>query len=132
MIDFMSTIISKLNESINNDEITVDLGTEDDKFINESGEYNPGNLLIGQTIPVRITDAKGNQFMRDMEVGDLLAGGQVEMKDNLTGQVIYLQFETSYPQNGIKYAYRDEDTGVSYFVEINTDKLSNEPTTKLD
>ena len=59
----------------------------------ESENINPGNLMIGQTVDVKVTDARNAEFLRPMEVGEFYPDGQVLLKDELTQETIVLQFQ---------------------------------------
>lgn len=96
----------------------------------ESENINPGNLLIGQTVDVKVIDARKAEFLRPMVVGEFYPDGSVLLKDELTQETIVLQFQWDTNTNGLLYT-GESDFGVKYELEINRDLMSNESITKL-
>lgn len=96
----------------------------------ESENINPGNLLIGQTVDVKVIDARKAEFLRPMVVGEFYPDGSVLLKDELTQNTIVLQFQWNTNTNGLLYT-GESDFGVKYELEINRDLMSNESITKL-
>lgn len=96
----------------------------------ESENINPGNLLIGQTVDVKVIDARKAEFLRPMVVGEFYPDGSVLLKDELTQETIVLQFQWNTNTNGLFYT-GESDFGVKYELEINRDLMSNESITKL-
>lgn len=96
----------------------------------ESENINPGNLLIGQTVDVKVTDARNAEFLRPMIVGEFYPDGSVLLKDELTQETMVLQFQWNTNTNGLLYT-GESDFGVKYELEINRDLMSNESITKL-
>lgn len=97
----------------------------------ESENINPGNLLIGQTVDVKVIDARKAEFLRPMVVGEFYPDGSVLLKDELTQETIVLQFQWDTNTNGLLYI-GESDFGVRYELEINRDLMSNESITKLE
>lgn len=96
----------------------------------ESENINPGNLLIGQTVDVKVIDARKAEFLRPMVVGEFYPDGSVLLKDELTQETIVLQFQWDTNTEGLLYT-GESDFGVKYELEINRDLMSNESITKL-
>lgn len=96
----------------------------------ESENINPGNLLIGQTVDVKVIDARNAEFLRPMMVGEFYPDGQVLLKDELTQETIVLQFQWDTNTEGLLYT-GESDFGVKYELEINRNLMSNESITKL-
>ena len=96
----------------------------------ESENINPGNLLIGQTVDVKVIDARNAEFLRPMMVGEFYPDGQVLLKDELTQETIVLQFQWNTNTEGLLYT-GESDFGVKYELEINRNLMSNESITKL-
>lgn len=96
----------------------------------ESENINPGNLLIGQTVDVKVIDARKAEFLRPMVVGEFYPDGSVLLKDELTQETIVLQFQWDTNTNGLLYK-GESDFGVKYELEINRDLMSNQSITKL-
>lgn len=96
----------------------------------ESENINPGNLLIGQTVDVKVIDARKAEFLRPMMVGEFYPDGSVLLKDELTQETIVLQFQWDTNTDGLLYT-GESDFGVKYELEINRNLMSNESITKL-
>lgn len=98
---------------------------------NESENINPGNLLIGQTVDVKVTDASGAQFLRPFEVGNFLPDGMILLKDVTTQDIIYLQYRWDANTNGLLYT-SITDFGVKYELVIDRNLMSNQSITSLN
>lgn len=92
--------------------------------LNESENVNPGNLQIGQTVDVLVTDAAGAQFVRQMEVTLFYPGGDVLLKDTETQDSIVLQYQWNETGN-LEYAATTQ-FGVSYNLHIDRSRLSSQ------
>lgn len=92
--------------------------------LNESENVNPGNLQIGQTVDVLVTDAAGGQFVRQMEVTLFYPGGDILLKDAETQDSIVLQYQWNETGN-LEYAATTQ-FGVSYDLYIDRSRLSSQ------
>ena len=93
------------------------------KRINEKQSYNPAMLMIGQPIKLTVTDAEGKKFIKDAEVGEIIAGGDIQVIDNL-GYLITLGYDGNYIGDGLHYHQVDEDGGLTY--DLYTDLNGNQ------
>lgn len=93
--------------------------------LNESENINPGNLELGQTVEVLVTDASGAQFVRDMVVSLFYPGGEILLRDEETQDTITLQFKWDDPDENLVYE-GDSQYGVSYRLEIDRNRLSGQ------
>lgn len=91
--------------------------------LNESENINPGNLELGQTVEVLVTDASGAQFVRDMVVSLFYPAGEVLLKDEETGDTITLRFEWDDNENLVYTG--STPYGVSYELQIDRSRLSS-------
>lgn len=98
----------------------------------ESENINPGNLLIGQTVEVAVTDAKGTEFLRPMIVGEFYPDGSVLLKDPATQRSVVFQFQWNRSSMSKDLIYTAKsDFGVAYRFAISKELMSNKSVTKL-
>jgi hypothetical protein len=93
---------------------------------------NAGNLLIGQTVDILVTDAGGNKFLRQMQVGEHYPANTVLMRDIDTQDTVVLVFdqdESNKLKDGLVYLNIDQITGVTYKLVISSNLLSNQSIT---
>lgn len=98
----------------------------------ESAGMNAGNLLIGQLIDVLVTDVAGAQYIKPMRVGEIYSDNMILVKDEIDGNVAYLQFDqfkSSQLPNGLIYTSLDDNTGLSYTLVISSNLMSNQSIT---
>jgi hypothetical protein len=91
------------------------------RSLNESAGYNPGNLLIGQTVNVKITDLAGKEFYRDFTVELIYGDGSVILRDVKSDAIHQLTYENT----GNYLHYFAEEAGVKYELLIDRDLESN-------
>ena len=91
------------------------------RSLNESAGYNPGNLLIGQTVNVKITDLAGKEFYRDFTVDLIYGDGSVILKD-VKSQASH---QLTYENTGEYIRYFAEEAGVKYELLIDRNIESN-------
>ena len=91
------------------------------RSLNESAGYNPGNLLIGQIVNVKITDLAGKEFYRDFTVDLIYGDGSVILGD-VKSQASH---QLTYENTGGYIRYFAEEAGVKYELLIDRDLESN-------
>lgn len=105
---------------------------ESQSRVESTGNINAGNLLIGQLVDVQVTDVTGAKFTKPMRVGELYPDSMVLLKDEITGDTVYLQFdqaESDNLSNGLVYKSLDSNTGLTYLLIISSNLMSNESIT---
>lgn len=106
---------------------------ESKKTLSESNSNNVGNLLIGQTVEVKVTDAAGNSSIRSMEVGEIYPASEILVRDPETQDTIVLQFDQSASNNlpnGLVYININPQYGITHQLVISSDLLSNQSITR--
>ena len=91
------------------------------RSLNESAGYNPGNLLIGQTVNVKITDLAGKEFYRDFTVDLIYGDGSVILRD-VKSQASH---QLTYENTGEYLRYFAEEAGVKYELLVDRNLESN-------
>lgn len=106
--------------------------TESQSITEASANNNAGNMMIGQTVDVLVTDAAGTEFLRPMQCGEFYPDNSVLMRDIDTQDSLVMQFdhdESNKLRDGLVYLNVDPSTGVVYKLVVSSNLLSSQSIT---